>query len=67
MGSLCQGVWRSPLRRSPALLITCFQRGGRAQGWGGGEDSGGHMLMAKQKPRELYGNASVAVVFRRGL
>lgn len=32
----------------------------------GGMD-GGHMLMAKEKPRELYGNSDVAVVFRRGL
>lgn len=28
---------------------------------------GGHMLMAKEKRRELYGNSDVAVVFRRGL
>lgn len=33
----------------------------------GGHTDGGHMLMAKEKRRELYGNSDVAVVFRRGL
>lgn len=67
MGNLCQGVWCSPLQHSSAFLITCMRRGCRAQGRGSGDANGGRVLLAKQKPRELYGYSGLAVVSGRGL
>lgn len=67
MGNLCQGVWRSPLQHSPAFLITCAWRGCHAHGQGNGDRDGGHVLVAKQKFRKLYGYSGLAVVSGRSL